>query len=180
LQTEQQSPSEFDARVFVTGVLAAFAATVTELAGWRVVYLAGGAMTLTVRLLLLHALPSVPGAGPRLRYPELLTSMRTPYTTRRVLRVRAALALLSFAAFNVLWTPLVLRLRDPPLSLSHGVIGLFGLAPILTQRDGRTQRGVRMMDDILGDLIAHRPPWLGDNHSRVTFAALKTATSEPR
>jgi predicted MFS family arabinose efflux permease len=114
----------------VIGILLArtIAGTVTELAGWRAVYLASSAMTLTVALLLLRALPRLPGASPRLGYGRLLGSMLRLYAEHRTLRVRACLAMLIFAVFNVLWTPLALPLREPPLSLSHGAIGLFGLA----------------------------------------------------
>ena len=47
-----------------------------------------------------------------------------------ILRTRAVLALLIFASFNVLWTPLALPLGAPPFSLSHSAIGLFGLAGV--------------------------------------------------
>ncbi|PPJ40317.1 MFS transporter, partial [Pseudoxanthomonas sp. KAs_5_3] len=48
----------------------------------------------------------------------------------RILRIRAILALLIFAAFSILWTSLVLPLSAPPLSLSHTAIGAFGLAGV--------------------------------------------------
>ena len=47
-----------------------------------------------------------------------------------MLRSRAVFAVLIFAAFNVLWTPLVLPLTAPPYALSHSEIGLFGLAGV--------------------------------------------------
>lgn len=50
------------------------------------------------------------------------------FREEKVLRDRALLAMLIFAAGTVLWTPLVLPLSAPPLSLSHTEIGLFGLA----------------------------------------------------
>ena len=53
--------------------------------------------------------------------------MLTLYTTERTLRIRAGLAMLIFAAFNVLWTSLLLPLREPPHAMSHGAIGLLGL-----------------------------------------------------
>jgi predicted MFS family arabinose efflux permease len=45
-----------------------------------------------------------------------------------VLRIRAVLALLIFAAITMLLTPMVLPLAAAPFSLSHTQIGLFGLA----------------------------------------------------
>jgi predicted MFS family arabinose efflux permease len=47
------------------------------------------------------------------------------------LRVRAILALLIFASFNVLWAPLALPLSATPFSLSHTEIGMFGLAGVI-------------------------------------------------
>jgi len=38
--------------------------------------------------------------------------------------------MLIFADFSILWTPLVLPLSAPPLSLSHSVIGAFGLVGV--------------------------------------------------
>ena len=49
----------------------------------------------------------------------------------RVLRERALLALLVFMAMTVLWTPMALALRAPPLALTHTEVGLFGLAGVL-------------------------------------------------
>lgn len=63
-----------------------------------------------------------------LSYWQLLRSVLTLFAEERVLRVRAVLALLIFAAFSILWTSLVLPLSAPPFSLSHTAIGAFGLA----------------------------------------------------
>jgi len=61
-------------------------------------------------------------------YGQLLGSLLQLFREEKVLRDRAVLAMLIFAAGTVLWTPLVLPLSAPPLSLSHTEIGLFGLA----------------------------------------------------
>jgi predicted MFS family arabinose efflux permease len=113
----------------VVGILLArtFAGVVTDVAGWRAVYLASAVLTIVVGGLLVRALPARAGPPDPLRYGRLLRSMLTLYLGQRALRVRAALALLIFAAFNMLWTPLVLPLTAPPLSLSHGAVGLLGL-----------------------------------------------------
>jgi predicted MFS family arabinose efflux permease len=63
-----------------------------------------------------------------MRYGPLLRSIVTLYRREPVLRDRSILALLTFAAFSVLWTTLVLPLTAQPLSLSHSAVGLFGLA----------------------------------------------------
>jgi predicted MFS family arabinose efflux permease len=113
----------------VIGILLArtFAGAITDVAGWRAVYLVSAALTLTVSGLLSRFLPSLPRPAQRTDYRRLLRSMRTLYTTERTLRIRAGLAMLIFAAFNVLWTSLLLPLREPPHSMSHGAIGLLGL-----------------------------------------------------
>lgn len=54
--------------------------------------------------------------------------MLTLFAEEPTLRIRAILALLTFAAMTTLWTPMVLPLAAPPFSLSHTQIGLFGLA----------------------------------------------------
>ena len=116
----------------VVGIVAArtFAGLVTQLAGWRAVYLTSATLTLVLCGLLLRALPQTPPSAPGIRYRELLRSMAWLYRTERALRVRALLAMLIFAALNVLWTPLALQLSAPPLALSHGAIGLLGLAGV--------------------------------------------------
>jgi predicted MFS family arabinose efflux permease len=70
-----------------------------------------------------------PGANPDAprSYAQLLSSVFALWMHEPLLRVRAGLALLIFAAFNVLWTPLVLPLGSSPISLSHTAIGSFGL-----------------------------------------------------
>lgn len=117
----------------VIGILLARtgAGVVFDLAGWRWVYLASAALVLAVGGLLLRVLHGyAPDARPpvSMRYGPLLRSILTLYRREPVLRDRSILALLTFAAFSVLWTTLVLPLTAQPLSLSHSAVGLFGLA----------------------------------------------------
>jgi predicted MFS family arabinose efflux permease len=114
----------------VIGILLArtLAGVITDLAGWRAVYLTSAVITVVVGVLLLRVLPSHEQRRAPIRYGPLLRSVLTLYRSERTLRDRSMLALLTFAAFSVLWTPLVLPLSTPPLSLSHSAIGLFGLA----------------------------------------------------
>ncbi|MGY3441240.1 MFS transporter [Bradyrhizobium sp. USDA 4473] len=105
----------------VSGVLA-------DVGGWRSVYLCSASLMLVLSYLLLRALPHRPKSGAAPSYPALIFSMAALFREEPILRARAVLALLVFASFNVLWTPLALRLGAPPLSLSHSAIGLFGLA----------------------------------------------------
>lgn len=106
---------------FVSGALA-------DLAGWRSVYLVSALLTLLMagvlwRVLPRHARPAVIPS-----YPQLLRSLLQLFREEPILRVRAILALLIFACFNVLWTSMVLPLSAPPWSLSHTQVGMFGLA----------------------------------------------------
>jgi predicted MFS family arabinose efflux permease len=127
----------------VTQVLVAYAATLalpaergrvvgvvsmSDLAGWRSVYLLSAGLTLLMVLLLFRVLPRNEHAKSSSSYVQLISSVFTLFKEEKVLRDRAVIALLIFAAGTVLWTPLVLPLSAPPLSLSHTEIGLFGLA----------------------------------------------------
>ena len=114
----------------VVGILLArtVAGALGELAGWRSVYLTSAAATLVMAGLLLRTLPRTAGPRERVPYPRLIGSLLRLFAELRVLRVRAVLALLIFAAMTVLLTPMVLPLSAPPYSLSTAQIGLFGLA----------------------------------------------------
>ncbi|WP_245375627.1 MFS transporter [Paenibacillus eucommiae] len=114
----------------VIGILLArtFAGLLTDLAGWRSVYLASAALTLIMAGALFRVLPSDERHKASLSYTQLLLSVLALFVQERILRIRAVLALLIFTAFSILWTSLVLPLSGPPLSLSHTAIGAFGLA----------------------------------------------------
>ncbi|GAA3407388.1 MFS transporter [Paenibacillus hodogayensis] len=114
----------------VTGILLArtFAGTMTDLGGWRSVYLVSAALMLAMAVVLFRVLPRRELPHERIGYVRLLRSVPALFVQERVLRVRAILALLIFTAFSILWTSLVLPLSAPPLSLSHTAIGAFGLA----------------------------------------------------
>ncbi|MCP3164752.1 MFS transporter [Myxococcus qinghaiensis] len=115
----------------VIGILMArtVAGLLSDLAGWRSVYLVSAGVTLVVVVALARVLPRE-RATKHLSYLALLRSVFTLFVEERVLRVRAVLALLMFAAFSTLWTPMVLLLGAPPFSLSHSQVGLFGLAGV--------------------------------------------------
>lgn len=115
----------------VTGILLArtVAGVLTDLAGWRSVYLTSAGLLLLMACLLLRALPSEP-TRTALTYPQLLRSVLSLYAEERILRVRAVLALLIFMTFSILWTSLVLPLSAPPFALSHTAIGSFGLSGV--------------------------------------------------
>ncbi|MEU6017601.1 MFS transporter [Streptomyces sp. NPDC047515] len=113
----------------VIGILLArtVSGALADLAGWRSVYLASAALTLVLTLALYRVLPRRSAAPSAMRYARLLRSTLTLFAEERVLRVRALLALLIFAAFSTLWSCVAHPLSAPPLSLSHTAIGAFGL-----------------------------------------------------
>jgi predicted MFS family arabinose efflux permease len=114
----------------VVGILLArtVAGGMADLAGWRAIYLLSAGLTLLMALLLLRVLPKDEVPQPTTTYATLIASVFGLFKEEPVLRQRAILALLTFASAMVLWTPMVLPLAAPPLSLSHSEIGLFGLA----------------------------------------------------
>ena len=114
----------------VIGILLARTAsgTIADLAGWRAVYLVSAGLTLAVALMLARALPRDERPAAASSYPALIRSMARLFVEMPVLRIRATLAMLIFAAIVTLLTPLVLPLSAPPFLLSHTEIGLFGLA----------------------------------------------------
>lgn len=116
----------------VMGILLArtFAGILMDLAGWRSVYLVSAVLTLIVACVLFRVLPHSEHKRESLSYLQLLRSLFTLFAQERILRIRAVLCLMIFTAFSILWTPLVLPLSAPPLSLSHTAIGAFGLAGV--------------------------------------------------
>lgn len=104
---------------FVSGMIA-------DLAGWRAVYLTAACLLLLISLVLAKVLPATTGQPQRTAYPQLLLSVLRLFRTDPLLRSRGILALLIFAAFSMLWSSMVLPLTN--LSLTHTVIGMFGLA----------------------------------------------------
>ncbi|WP_394830054.1 MFS transporter [Pendulispora rubella] len=114
----------------VTGILLArtVAGVLADIAGWRSVYFLSAALTVAITTLLYRALPARDLERASTPYPKLIASVFRLFVEEPVLRIRAILAMLTFASVTVLWTPMVLPLSAPPLSLSHTEIGLFGLA----------------------------------------------------
>ncbi|WP_174226468.1 MFS transporter [Brevibacillus sp. HB1.1] len=116
----------------VIGILLArtIAGVLTDLAGWRAVYLVSAAFLLGLVCVLFRVLPNREREVKQLSYFQLLGSVLMLFAQERLLRIRSVLAMLIFAAFSILWTPLVLPLSAPPLSLSHTAIGAFGLVGV--------------------------------------------------
>ena len=114
----------------IIGILLArtVAGSLSDIFGWRSVYILSAAATLVVTTLLFKALPRQAVPSAHIPYPRLIGSVFTLFVEEPVLRVRATIALLIFFAITMLWTPMVLPLSAPPFSLSHTEVGLFGLA----------------------------------------------------
>ncbi|EEK72366.1 Transporter, MFS superfamily [Bacillus mycoides] len=116
----------------VIGILFArtFAGILTDVAGWRSVYLFSAALMLLMVFMFIKMLPNVEREVKSLSYPQLIRSVLALFIQERTLRVRSVLAMLIFADFSILWTSLVLPLSTPPISLSHSAIGAFGLVGV--------------------------------------------------
>ncbi|RQU94328.1 MFS transporter [Burkholderia cenocepacia] len=120
----------------VVGLLAArsVAGVVTDIAGWRAVYLVSGVLAIAMLVVLSRLsrlLPDRHAPRERIGYAALLRSMVSLLREERVLRVRGTIALLMFAAFSIFWSALVLPLSAPPHAMSHTQIGAFGLVGAL-------------------------------------------------
>lgn len=116
----------------VIGILLArtFAGILTDVAGWRSVYLFSAAFMLLMVFMFIKMLPNVKREVKSLSYPELIRSVLTLFIQERTLRIRSVLAMLIFADFSILWTSLVLPLSTSPIALSHSAIGAFGLVGV--------------------------------------------------
>ncbi|MFF0739523.1 MFS transporter [Streptomyces sp. NPDC004111] len=118
----------------VVGILLARTASgvLADLAGWRAVYVASAVLTALLALVLHRVLPRPAGPAPAaLRYGQLLRSTVTLFARERLLRLRALLGLLIFAAFSTLWSGVALPLSEAPYFLSHSAIGALGLIGVV-------------------------------------------------
>jgi predicted MFS family arabinose efflux permease len=99
---------------------------VAGIAGWRVVYVMAAVLTLVMAAVLSRVLPHEV-ERPRIGYGTLLATTAKLFFTERVLRRRALLGALGFAAFSVFWTTMAFQLAGPPYHYGDITIGLFGL-----------------------------------------------------
>jgi predicted MFS family arabinose efflux permease len=114
----------------VVGILLArtFAGVVADAAGWRAVFVVAAAIVALTAVALGRALPPAPAPDDPLPYAALVRSTAALVVADPVLRGRAVLALLTFMAFNLLWSGMALPLAAAPHGLSDAAIGAFGLA----------------------------------------------------
>ncbi|WP_028551967.1 MFS transporter [Paenibacillus sp. UNC451MF] len=116
----------------VIGILLArtFSGTLSDLAGWRSVYIVSAAITVCMVGAFLIVTPASRRPSPQFSYSELLRSVKDLFVQIPLLRIRALLAFFIFSDFSILWSSMVLPMSSSPLSLSHSAIGLFGLAGV--------------------------------------------------
>lgn len=134
------------------------AGAISDISGWRGVYVCSSAAMLILTALMWRALPPLANTPVGMTYRELLASMFVLLGKHRILQVRGILALLMFAAFNVFWSALVLPLSAPPFNYSHTVIGAFGLVGALgalaaTYAGHLTDRGLERTTSLVALLL---------------------------
>lgn len=153
-----------------------FSGAVSDLAGWRGVYLCSALLMVMIALPLWRRLPVLETAPDSMSYPRLIGSMLTLLREEKVLQVRGGLALLMFAAFNIFWSALVLPLSTPPYSFSHTTIGAFGLfgvagALIATRAGQWADRGYAQRTSVFA-LIALLVAWWPLSQMAVSLGVL--------
>lgn len=170
-ETRGQTVGAVSAGVVVGLLLArVFAGTVSDIAGWRSVYLSSALMMTLLAAILWQRLPVLPPQEISRRCSPL-TSLWQLLRQHRQLQLRGALALLMFASFAVFWSALVLLLTPPPWNLSHGQIGALGLvgafSALIASRAGRrVDRGLTSSNtrlSLLMLLLSWLPLWLGES-----------------
>ncbi|MBV8651346.1 MAG: MFS transporter [Alphaproteobacteria bacterium] len=102
---------------------------VTDLLGWRAIFILSALVTGGLALLLLRVLPKR-RPSPGLNYAGLLFSMAVLFRSVPVLRRRAAYQAGLFGAFSLFWTTAPLYLAGPAFNLTQRGIALFALAGV--------------------------------------------------
>ena len=105
----------------------AFAGAISTITDWHYVYWIATGIMVIVTLLLSISLPTYRSTI-NINYFQLLWSISSLYKQEPILRIRSLLAVISFALFSLLWTPLAFLLSNDPYHYSDFIIGLFGIA----------------------------------------------------
>ena len=105
------------------------ATLVAHAIGWRGVFIAFAIAIAAVAVPLWRALPTLQPVH-RLRYGTLVRSLWPLVRSERVLQRHMLSATLAFAAFNVFWTIVALRLAQPPFALAAQGIAAFAMAGV--------------------------------------------------
>jgi predicted MFS family arabinose efflux permease len=115
------------------GILASrtISGLIADAAGWRVIYLVAAGAAVVLSVLLWRAIPML-APNTDLPYPRLITSVWEVVRQERTVRWTLVLGATAFAVFTMFWTGLVFLLSGPPYSYPVSVIGLFGLAGLVS------------------------------------------------
>ncbi|QMW65265.1 MFS transporter [Mumia sp. ZJ1417] len=100
----------------------------SQLAGWRTVYVVCGVLVAAVAVALWHRLPTLHTPS-GIAYPRLIGSTLALFATQPVLRRRALVGALSLASFNTFWTASTFLLATS-YGWAEAAIGAFGLMGI--------------------------------------------------
>ncbi|MFK0039738.1 MFS transporter [Paenarthrobacter sp. NPDC090517] len=117
----------------VSGLILArtVAGGMTDLWGWRSVYVFAAAVAVVLSLAVLRAIPREPAPKVDVRYWQAVSSVVVLTRRNPVFRTRALITMLLFASFGVLWSGMSLLLSGPAWNLPPGIVGLFGLAGLV-------------------------------------------------
>ncbi|WP_091470152.1 MFS transporter [Paenarthrobacter nitroguajacolicus] len=117
----------------VSGLILArtVAGGMTDLWGWRSVYIFAAVAAVVLSLAVLRAMPREQTSRGEARYWQAVSSVVVLTRRNPVFRTRALITMLLFASFGVLWSGMSLLLSGPAWNLPPGVVGLFGLAGLV-------------------------------------------------
>ncbi len=117
----------------VSGLILArtVAGGMTDLWGWRSVYVLAAAGGIVLAVAAFLSLPSRRATRGTVRYWRAVLSVAVLTRSNPIFRVRAVTTMLLFASFGVLWSGMALLLSGPAWNLPPSVIGLFGLAGLV-------------------------------------------------
>lgn len=123
---------QVQAGVFVGLLLSrVVAGSISDIAGWRAVYLSAAAGMLVVSGLLWRHLPRPESPVVSTPYLRFVAAMLALLWRHRLLQIRGMLALLMFAVFNIFWSAVSLVLSAPAFGLPNSYIGALGLVGVV-------------------------------------------------
>ncbi|KAB0681942.1 MFS transporter [Aureimonas leprariae] len=115
------------AGILLSRPLASF---LSELIGWRGVFLASAAAVVALGLVSVAILPRRKSEN-RQSYGQLVSSLGRLFVTEPVLRRRALFHAAMFAGFSLFWTGAPIVLLRPPFEFTQNGIALFALSGVL-------------------------------------------------
>ncbi|MCT9002057.1 MFS transporter [Microbacterium memoriense] len=107
----------------------AISGIVTDLIGWRALYLGVAIVMLALAIVTHRSLPALP-PRPRVAYGSLLRSVLRTYALSATARWVGLIGAAAMATFTLFWTGLTLLLIEEPFALSATQIGLINLIGI--------------------------------------------------